>query len=183
MHRRLARRAASLALIALLGTGPLCAQDGPDSVSTETLPLIDVVAGAGDFTMLVGALQAAGLVETLRGDGPFTVFAPTDSAFGGLDSTRLASLLEPGNKEELVGILTYHVVPGKLMSSDLIEMENVERLETVQGDMLMVSPAQQGLLIGEAAVIKPDIVASNGVIHAIDMVLLPPSMEEADGGQ
>ncbi len=127
--------------------------------------IVDVAAKAGSFNTLVAAVQAAGLVETLKGDGPFTVFAPTDEAFARLPAGTVETLLMPENKDQLVALLTYHVVPGKITSSDLL---SVVQAETVGGKALPI-----GLRVGEATVIQADVAASNGVIHAIDAVLMP----------
>ncbi len=132
--------------------------------------IVDTAVSAGSFTTLVAAVQAAGLVDTLKGQGPFTVFAPTDEAFAALPEGTVESLLLPENKEQLVAILTYHVVPAKVMSSD-IAGKNAKVL-TVQGDRLSVK-AKNGVRVDGADVVQADIVASNGVIHVVDEVLLP----------
>ena len=133
----------------------------------------DIVAtavGAGKFNTLVAAVKAAGLVETLKGKGPFTVFAPTDEAFAKLPKGTVEDLLKPENKEKLVAILTYHVVPGKIMSSDIAG----KKLEvgTVQGSKLSVD-ATSGVKVDNAKVVTADVATSNGVIHVIDAVVLP----------
>ncbi len=127
--------------------------------------IVDVAIAAGSFTTLTAALEAAGLVDTLRGAGPFTVFAPTDEAFAKLPEGTVASLLKPENKDKLVAILTYHVVPGKIMAGDL--------LSTMQAKTVNGKAAPIGLTIAGASVVKPDISASNGVIHVFDTVMLP----------
>jgi uncharacterized surface protein with fasciclin (FAS1) repeats len=132
--------------------------------------IVDTAAGAGQFKTLVAAVEAAGLVDTLKGDGPFTVFAPTDEAFAKLPDGTVDDLLKPENKDKLVAILTYHVVPGKIMSGD-ISGKSTE-VKTVQGDMLSVD-ATDGVKVDEAKVVKADIDASNGVIHVIDTVVMP----------
>ncbi len=129
--------------------------------------IVDVASNAGSFNTLVAAVKAAGLAETLSGEGPFTVFAPTDEAFAKLPAGTIDTLLKPENKDQLVAILTYHVVAGKIMSSDLLSTSSAT---TVNG-----KSAPIGLRIGNANVIAADIEASNGVIHVIDTVLLPPS--------
>jgi uncharacterized surface protein with fasciclin (FAS1) repeats len=131
--------------------------------------IVDTAVEAGSFTTLVAAVQAAGLVETLKGEGPFTVFAPTDDAFAALPEGTVATLLLPENKDQLIAILTYHVVPGKVMSGDLSGQMEVE---TVQGSTVMID-ATDGVTIDNATVIAADIEASNGVIHVIDAVILP----------
>ena len=127
--------------------------------------IVDVAVKAGSFKTLVAAVKAAGLVETLKGDGPFTVFAPTDEAFAKLPKGTVEDLLKPENKDKLVSILTYHVVAGKVKSSDLLSTTSAE---TVNGQKASI-----GLRVGNANVIKADIGASNGVIHVIDTVLIP----------
>ncbi|MEO0623953.1 MAG: fasciclin domain-containing protein [Pseudomonadota bacterium] len=132
--------------------------------------IVDTAVGAGDFTTLVAAVQAAGLVDTLKGDGPFTVFAPTDAAFAALPAGTVEDLLKPENKDQLVAVLTYHVVPGKVMSTDLAG-KTVEA-ETVQGTTVDID-ATSGVTVDGATVTAADIEATNGVIHVIDAVILP----------
>ncbi|TWI87648.1 putative surface protein with fasciclin (FAS1) repeats [Roseibium hamelinense] len=134
--------------------------------------IVDTAVGAGSFNTLVAAVQAAGLVDTLKGDGPFTVFAPTDEAFAKLPAGTVEDLLKPENKDQLVAILTYHVVPGKVMSSDIAG--KTAEVETVQGGNINVD-ATDGVKINEANVVTADVEASNGVIHVIDTVILPKS--------
>jgi uncharacterized surface protein with fasciclin (FAS1) repeats len=129
--------------------------------------IVAIAASNDMFTTLVAALKAGDLVNTLKGDGPFTVFAPTNKAFEALPEGTVENLLKPENKDQLVAILTYHVVPGKIMSSDLLSTSSAG---TVNGKDVAI-----GLRVGSANVIKADIEASNGVIHVIDAVLLPPS--------
>ncbi|SHG79965.1 fasciclin domain-containing protein [Cognatishimia maritima] len=133
--------------------------------------IVDTAVGAGDFGTLVAAVQAAGLVETLKGDGPFTVFAPTDEAFAALPEGTVENLLKPENKDQLIAILTYHVVPGKVMSTDL---SDDMKAATVQGGEITID-LDNGVMINDASVAAADIVASNGVIHVIDKVILPDS--------
>lgn len=132
--------------------------------------IVDTAVGAGQFETLVAAVQAAELVDTLKGDGPFTVFAPTDEAFAKLPDGTVEDLLKPENKDKLVAILTYHVVPGKIMASDIAGKK--QAVKTVQGDTLDVD-ASDGVKIDNAKVVKADIVTSNGVIHVIDTVVMP----------
>jgi uncharacterized surface protein with fasciclin (FAS1) repeats len=129
--------------------------------------IVDTAIEAGSFKTLVAAVQAAGLVDTLKGEGPFTVFAPTDEAFAKLPAGTVEALLQ--DKEKLAAILTYHVVPGKLMASDVVSSKS---LDTVQGGSLAIDTSN-GVRIGNAGIIKTDIGSSNGVIHVIDTVLLP----------
>jgi len=134
--------------------------------------MADIVAtaiGAGQFNTLVAAVKAAGLVETLQGPGPFTVFAPTDDAFAKLPAGTVESLLEPGNKDKLVAVLTYHVVSGKVMAADVVGLTEAP---TVQGGKITID-AKNGVKVDNANVVKTDIVCDNGVIHVIDAVILP----------
>lgn len=138
----------------------------------ETKDVVDVAAGNGSFNTLVTAIKAADLVDTLKGPGPFTVFAPTDEAFAKLPEGTLEDLLKPENKQKLVELLTYHVVPSKIMAADIAGKKT--KAKTVEGDELTVD-ATSGVKIDEATVTTADVAASNGVIHAIDTVLLPNS--------
>ncbi|WP_146345949.1 fasciclin domain-containing protein [Phaeobacter marinintestinus] len=131
--------------------------------------IVDIAAGAGSFNTLVAAVTAAGLVDTLKGDGPFTVFAPTDEAFAKLPEGTVETLLKPENKDQLVAILTYHVVPGKVMSTDLVDDM---KATTVQGGMITID-LDNGVMVDAANVVTADIEAENGVIHVIDAVILP----------
>lgn len=140
------------------------------SLPAKAADIVDTAAGAGTFNTLVEAVKAAELVETLKGEGPFTVFAPTDDAFAALPEGTLDDLLKPENKDKLAAILTYHVIPGKVMSGDIAgkEME----VETVQGSTVMIN-ATSGVMVDDATVTSADIEADNGVIHVIDKVILP----------
>ena len=131
--------------------------------------IVAVAAGAGSFNTLVAAVKAAGLVETLQGTGPFTVFAPTDEAFAKLPKGTVEDLLKPENKEKLVAILTYHVVAGKVMAADVKTM----KAKTVNGKELDVKVTDGVVTVDNAKVVKTDVAASNGVIHVIDTVVLP----------
>ena len=132
--------------------------------------IVDTASAAGSFKTLVTAVKAAGLVDTLKGKGPFTVFAPTDEAFAKLPNGALDNLLKPENKKQLVAILTYHVVPGKVMSKDLAGQKTMAK--SVEGSEIAVD-ATNGVKVDNAKVVKADIQASNGVIHAIDAVIMP----------
>lgn len=132
--------------------------------------IVDTAVDAGNFTTLVAAVQAAGLVETLKGEGPFTVFAPTDAAFAALPAGTVEDLLKPENKDKLTAILTYHVVPGKVMSGDLSEGQ---KAATVQGSEVTIT-LDGGAKVDGAVISTADIEASNGVIHVIDSVIMPP---------
>ncbi|AXQ94809.1 fasciclin domain-containing protein [Cereibacter azotoformans] len=135
----------------------------------QTGDIVETATGAGNFTTLLAAAEAADLVETLKGEGPFTVFAPTDAAFAALPEGTVEDLLKPENKERLTEILTYHVVPGEVMSSDLAEGMTAE---TVQGGELTIT-LEGGPKVNGTAISQPDVDASNGVIHVIDGVLMP----------
>lgn len=136
--------------------------------ATKSLDIVDTIVSAGEFTILTQALQAADLVDILKEDGPFTVFAPTDKAFSELPPGTLESLLKPENQEQLVKILTYHVVPGKVLSTDLKSGE----VETVEGNTINIEVGAS-VKVNNATVIKADVPARNGVIHVIDTVILP----------
>ena len=131
--------------------------------------IVDTAIGADDFNTLVAAVQAAGLVDTLKGEGPFTVFAPTDAAFAALPEGTVEMLLKPENKDQLVAILTYHVVAGKVMSGDL---SDDMAATTVQGSDIMID-LDNGVMVNDATVVSADIEADNGVIHIIDKVIMP----------
>ncbi len=134
--------------------------------------IVDTAVGAGSFKTLVAAVKAAGLVETLKGKGPFTVFAPTDEAFAKLPKGTVENLLKPENKEQLVAVLTYHVVSGKVMAADVVKLKEAK---TVQGSKVKVTVDGGTVMIDKAKVVKTDIGCTNGVIHVIDAVILPPS--------
>jgi uncharacterized surface protein with fasciclin (FAS1) repeats len=133
--------------------------------------IVETAVAAGSFNTLVAAVKAAGLVETLSGAGPFTVFAPTDEAFAKLPAGTLDDLLKPENKEKLAGILTYHVVSGKVMAADVKTGE----VATVNGAKAKLNVSSDGVTIDKAKVVKTDIATSNGLIHVIDAVILPPA--------
>jgi transforming growth factor-beta-induced protein len=136
----------------------------------EKKDIVDTAVGADAFSTLVAAVKAAGLVETLKGDGPFTVFAPTNEAFAKLPEGTVESLLKPENKDKLVAVLTYHVVPGKVMAADVVKLKNAK---TVQGGEVDIVVADGKVKVDNANVVKTDIECSNGVIHVIDAVILP----------
>ncbi len=138
----------------------------------EKADIVDVAAGNEDFSTLVKAVKAAGLVDTLKGDGPLTVFAPTNDAFAKLPEGTLEMLLKPENKDKLVSVLTYHVVPGKVLAK---EINDKSKVKTVQGQKIKVRADKSGVAINDARVVKADILTSNGVIHVIDKVILPKS--------
>ena len=142
---------------------------GPAFAGDMSKDIVDTAVGAGDFETLVAAAKAADLVDTLKGEGPFTVFAPTDEAFAALPDGTVEDLLKPENKDKLATILTYHVVPGKVMSGDL---SNNMMATTAQGGDLTIM-TEGGVTVNGANVTAADIEASNGVIHVIDAVILP----------
>jgi len=134
--------------------------------------IVDTAVAAGQFETLAAALGAAGLVDTLKGDGPFTVFAPTDAAFAKLPEGTVESLLKPENRDQLIAILTYHVVAGKVKAADVVKLSEAE---TVNGQSVSIKVSDSGVQVDNANVIATDIGASNGVIHVIDSVILPGS--------
>ena len=142
---------------------------GPALADNHSKDIVDTAVEAGSFGTLVAAVEAAGLVETLKGDGPFTVFAPTDEAFEALPEGTVDTLLMPENQDQLTAILTYHVVPGKVMSGDLSDGMTAE---TVQGETVTIM-TEGGVTVDGANVTTADIEASNGVIHVIDAVIMP----------
>ncbi len=133
--------------------------------------IVDTAVGAGEFNTLAAALEAADLVSTLKGDGPFTVFAPTDAAFAALPAGTVEDLLKPENKQQLVDILTYHVVPGQVMAADVVGLDEAA---TVNGKMIDIQVDGSAVKVNAANVTATDVAASNGVIHVIDQVILPP---------
>ncbi len=139
-------------------------------VSQAKGDIVDTAVAAGQFKTLAAALQAAGLVETLKGKGPFTVFAPTDAAFAALPAGTVDNLLKPENKAQLVAILTYHVVPGSYPAARVAGMD---KATTVNGEAVAIRAADGGVTVDGAKVVKADVTASNGVIHVIDTVLMP----------
>jgi uncharacterized surface protein with fasciclin (FAS1) repeats len=139
-------------------------------MSTPTLDIVDTAVKAGTFGTLVAAAKAAGLVETLKGKGPFTVFAPNDAAFAKLPKGTVEDLLKPENKGKLAGILTYHVVAGKVMSKDIAG--KAMKQKTVNGAEMSID-AKNGVMVDKAKVVAADIEATNGVIHVIDSVIMP----------
>ncbi|HMB89263.1 MAG TPA: fasciclin domain-containing protein [Rhodothermales bacterium] len=172
-------RATACTLFALLLFAlPLYAQDNPDTPTPETMEpantIVDVAAEAGTFATLLAALDAADLTNALRGEGPFTVFAPTDEAFAQLPEGKLEKLLKPENKDKLVALLSYHIVNDQAKASDT----EATTVTTLGGNDLSITPGGEALMVNEATVITPDIEASNGVIHIIDTVLMPPAKEK-----
>ena len=149
------------------------AASGTIALRAETRDVVDTAIAAGSFKTLAKALDAAGLVTTLKGAGPFTVFAPTDEAFAKLPAGTLETLLKPENKEKLRRILTYHVVAGKVMASDVVKLQSAR---AVSGDTIAVKVEDGMVHVDNATVTSADVVASNGVIHVIDSVILPKGL-------
>jgi uncharacterized surface protein with fasciclin (FAS1) repeats len=145
-------------------------KSGGHGHGSHSADIVDTAVGAGSFNTLVAALEAADLVETLRGDGPFTVFAPTDDAFARLPAGTLESLLRPENKARLQAILTYHVVAGRYTAADVVNMNSAK---TVNGSNFNIRVEGGKVMVDDATVVKTDIQTSNGVIHVIDRVILP----------
>jgi uncharacterized surface protein with fasciclin (FAS1) repeats len=161
------RRLVSLAAAALLLVLSTAAYANPKPGSQD---IVDTAVAAGSFKTLVAALKAAGLVDTLKGKGPFTVFAPTDDAFAKLPAGTVDELLKPENKQKLIAILTYHVVAGKVTAAQAMKLHSAK---TVNGQSLAISADGGTVKINDATVTKADIMCSNGVIHVIDTVLMP----------
>jgi uncharacterized surface protein with fasciclin (FAS1) repeats len=182
-----AKRLATFAAVGVLTLGvAACGDDEDDSAAAVATPaetqapvetpaateqdIVALASGTPDLSTLVSAVEAAQLGETLQGDGPFTVFAPTNDAFSAVDQETLDGLLAPEGKEQLTNILTYHVVPGELMAADL---QDGQELETVQGESLQVSVDGDTVRVGDATVAMADVDAANEVVHVIDAVLMP----------
>ncbi|BCW98544.1 MAG: beta-Ig-H3/fasciclin [Armatimonadota bacterium] len=150
--------------------------------------IVDVAASNKDFSTLVAAVKAAGLVDALKGEGPFTVFAPTNKAFEKLPKGTVESLLKPENKDKLVEILTYHVIPGKVMAADVAGLQSGTKVKTLSGAEVTVKKSGNSIFLNTSKIVATDVVASNGVIHVIDSVLLPsksdkkPSSHGSQGG-
>ena len=156
----------SVTVLALLMSG--CAHE--TKTAHHPSDIVDTAVAAGNFNTLVTAVKAADLVATLKSEGPFTVFAPTDAAFAKLPAGTVESLLKPENKSKLASILTYHVVPGKVMAADVVKLS---RASTVNGKPVSIKVQDGTVMVDSAKVIKTDIECSNGVIHVIDSVILP----------
>jgi uncharacterized surface protein with fasciclin (FAS1) repeats len=174
MNRTLNHRAIAvssiLTTLAVIVAG--CHSHGASKGSERaaTMDIVDTAVAAGDFNTLAAALRAADLVGTLKGPGPFTVFAPTDAAFAKLPAGTLDSLLQPESKQKLASILTYHVVPGKVMAADVLKLTTAK---TVNGQSLSVGTGGGRVMVDQATVIQTDIKCSNGIVHVIDTVMLP----------
>jgi uncharacterized surface protein with fasciclin (FAS1) repeats len=163
-------------MLKTIALGTIVAFAAIGTVNTEpgdpkaTKDIVDTAAAAGSFRTLAKALQAAGLVETLKGPGPYTVFAPTDEAFAKLPAGTLESLLKPENHAKLQRILTYHVVSGRVMAADVVKLQSAT---AVSGDTIAIAASNGGVMVNSARVVQTDIAAKNGVIHVIDQVILP----------
>ena len=164
--KRIFAVATLLGVLAVLGSAVSVPARGADQPEKD---IVDTAVGADQFKTLVKAIQAAELVDTLKGEGPFTVFAPTDKAFAKVPKEKLDALLK--DKKALAGVLTYHVVPGKVMAADVVKLDSAK---TAQGKSLYIVAKDGKVTINGVNVIKTDIVCKNGVIHVIDAVLLPP---------
>ncbi len=158
----------SLAALLVLCAGGFVAVAQEAKTADKTI--VEIASGNKDFSTLVAAVKAAGLVETLSGKDNLTVFAPTNAAFEKLPKGTVEDLLKPENKKKLVAILTYHVVPGKVMAADVVKLD---KAKTVQGQEVKITAGKDGVKVDNATVVKTDIVAKNGVIHVIDTVILP----------
>ena len=164
---------APVAALALVTATPTLVAAQTGGAATESAPdIVEIAAGNADFSTLVAALKAADLVETLQGEGPFTVFAPTNAAFEALPAGTVEGLLEPENKQQLTGVLTYHVVAGAVYAEDVVELSSAP---TVQGTDVSIAVTDGSVMIDDATVVTTDIEAENGVIHVIDAVLMPSS--------
>ena len=159
-HERVRASLAALALAATISV----------SGSAQNKDIVDTAVSASSFKTLAAALQAAGLVETLEGDGPFTVLAPTDEAFAKLPAGTVENLLKPENREKLTAVLTYHVVPGKVTAAQVTKLKSAK---TVQESEVTITASGGKVKVDDATVLKADVMASNGVIHVIDSVILP----------
>ncbi|MCX5951526.1 MAG: fasciclin domain-containing protein [Cyanobacteria bacterium] len=165
LNRSLRASVAALSLSLLASTSAFAG-----SYPLPSKNIVDTAVAAGNFKTLTTALKAAGLVETLKGKGPFTVFAPTDEAFAKLPAGTVESLLEPANKKKLTAILTYHVVAGNVKAADVVKLSSAK---TLNGESVTIKTAGGTVMINDATVVKADIAATNGTIHVIDTVLMP----------
>lgn len=161
----------SIASMAAVGLAVAGLMIGSSLARAGNQDIVDTAASAGQFETLATALEAADLVATLKGPGPFTVFAPTDEAFAKLPAGTVENLLKPENKAKLTAILTYHVVPGAVKAEQVTTLDEVK---TVNGTTAKISTGDGKVMINDATVVKADIAASNGIIHVIDKVILPP---------
>ena len=169
--RKIIARAALLSMLAIVGAHPLSAKVEVPRETVKPANIVETAVAAGQFKTLAAALEAAGLIDALTGEGPFTVFAPTDEAFAKLPAGTVETLLKPENKEKLKSILLYHVVSGNVTAKQVMKL-NGRMVKTLEGGSIKVS-TMQGVKVNGVSVTKTDIQASNGVIHVIDSVLLP----------
>lgn len=171
---RFFNRALPYAIVSLIALGFTASMSaiaaGDYGMKKKQADIVDTAVAAGQFNTLAAALEAADLVGTLKGEGPFTVFAPTDDAFAKLPEGTVENLLKPENRDQLVAVLTYHVVPGKVMAADVV---NLSEAKTVNGSDIAISVKGDSVRIDDATVVATDVAASNGVIHIIDSVILP----------
>jgi uncharacterized surface protein with fasciclin (FAS1) repeats len=177
MKQTMFTRIAVAAVAAVMFAVPAYAEDAAPKKDAEK-NIVETAVAAGKFNTLVKLVKAADLAETLSGPGPFTVFAPTDEAFAKVDEKTVQSLLEPANKQKLADILKYHVVSGKVMAEDAKKLDG-KSAKTVQGGEIKISVADGKVKINDATVVKADIGATNGVIHVIDAVIMPPAADAA----
>ena len=171
MGRTIIARVALLSLLAVIGARPLSARVEVRGETAKPDNIVETAVAAGQFKTLAAALEAAGLIDALTGEGPFTVFAPTDEAFAKLPAGTVESLLKPENKDKLKSILLYHVVPGNVTAKEVMKL-NGRTVKTLEGGSIKVSTVH-GVKVDDASVTKTNIQASNGVIHVIDTVLMP----------
>ncbi len=169
--RKIIARAALLSMLAVVGAQPLSAKVEVPGETVKPANIVETAVAAGQFKTLAAALEAAGLIDALTGEGPFTVFAPTDEAFAKLPAGTVETLLKPENKEKLKSILLYHVVSGNVTAKQVMKL-NGQTVKTLEGRSIKVS-TMNGVKVNDVSVTKTDIQASNGVIHVIDSVLLP----------
>ncbi|MFT6862544.1 MAG: putative surface protein with fasciclin (FAS1) repeats [Akkermansiaceae bacterium] len=167
------KKIATTIILGLFALASTATADHHNEKKGAKMTIVETAVAAGSFKTLAAALGAAGLVETMNGDGPFTVFAPTDAAFAKLPEGTVAELLKPENKEKLVNILTYHVVAGKVMAKTAVTLDKATALN--KKDIALAVKGKSLTLNGTAKVVKADIKCSNGVIHVIDTVILPPA--------
>ncbi len=160
-----------LASVAIVSVGGKASTKSVNELAAQTGDIVDTAVAAGSFKTLAKALESAGLVEALKGEGPFTVFAPTDEAFAKLPAGTIETLLKPENKDKLKAILLYHVVPGKVAAADVVKLNGKES-KTLEGGKVKIS-TKHGVMVDKAMVVKTDVLATNGIIHVIDTVLMP----------
>ncbi|KAA1259564.1 Immunogenic protein MPT70 precursor [Rubripirellula obstinata] len=170
LMRKLSGMLLATAMVTMMGVSSAKADEAATASATAEKTIVEVAVEGKIFNTLVAAVKAGGLVETLSGEGPFTVFAPTDEAFAALPEGTVEMLVKPENKDKLVKILTYHVVSGKVMAKDVVTLSEAK---TVQGSMVDIEVKDGTVMIDKAKVIKPDVDCKNGVIHVIDKVLMP----------